>query len=73
MKTELTIEGMHCAGCAGSVERARRRVKGVQDVQVSLEHKLAVVTHEAARSAANFVECVNHIGLQATVTRSVHA
>ncbi len=35
-KIKFTIEGMHCASCASNIERAVKKVKGVQDVVVSL-------------------------------------
>ena len=66
MKTELKIEGMHCAGCAGSVERSLRRLSGVQDVAVDLNKKRAVVTHDATVSASDLVKHVNDIGFQST-------
>ncbi len=35
-KIKLTIEGMHCAGCAANVERIVRKVRGVKEANVSL-------------------------------------
>ena len=34
--TELRIEGMHCAACVNTVEKALRKVNGVEDVMVNL-------------------------------------
>ncbi|HYM20841.1 MAG TPA: heavy-metal-associated domain-containing protein [Candidatus Kapabacteria bacterium] len=39
----LIIEGMHCSGCVRSVTDALKRVPGVQNVEVSLPEKRAVV------------------------------
>ena len=42
-KMKLTIEGMHCASCGTNVERALRKIKGVQNVSVSVLMKKAMV------------------------------
>jgi Cu+-exporting ATPase len=34
--TELRIEGMHCAACVNTVEKALRKVNGVEDAMVNL-------------------------------------
>ena len=39
----LTIVGMHCAGCAGGVERALKGLSGVSAVSVNLGAGKAVV------------------------------
>ncbi len=44
-KLKVKISGMHCASCAGNVERSVRSVKGVKNVSVS------AVTNTA------FIEC----------------
>ena len=44
MKKTLKIEGMMCAHCVAHVKSALQKVDGVQDVEVSLENKTAVVT-----------------------------
>ena len=33
---ELPVDGLHCAGCVTSVERALTEVEGVQEASVSL-------------------------------------
>jgi copper chaperone CopZ len=35
-KIKLTVEGMHCASCASNIERVLKKVRGVQNVTVSL-------------------------------------
>ena len=42
-RVELSIGGMHCAGCAATVEAALKRVPGVAGVDVSFAAGLAVV------------------------------
>jgi P-type Cu+ transporter len=41
---ELDIRGMHCAGCAASVENALRKTGGVQSAAVNLATERATVT-----------------------------
>ena len=36
MKAKITISGMHCASCAGNVERSLKKIEGVKDARVSL-------------------------------------
>jgi len=69
MKTELKIEGMHCAGCAGSIERSLRQLDGVQEVLVDLNKKRAVITHAASVRAADLVAHVNDTGFQAALAK----
>jgi len=46
MKKSLQIEGMHCAGCANSVEEALAKVQGVKNVSVNLATEKAMVEFE---------------------------
>ena len=66
MKTTLEIHGMHCAGCARSIERSLRQVNGVQDVVVDLNAKRAVVTHHSFVGINDIVNRVNDMGFQAS-------
>lgn len=43
MKKSLQIEGMHCAGCANSVEKALSNVDGVKNASVNLATEKAFV------------------------------
>ena len=47
----LKIVGMHCAGCAGSVERALKGIAGVSAVTVSLAAGQAVVDYEPEKTS----------------------
>ncbi|MDZ7658267.1 heavy metal translocating P-type ATPase [Fodinibius sp.] len=46
MKESLQIEGMHCAGCANSVEKALSEVEGVSKASVNLATEKAFVEFE---------------------------
>ncbi|MGM0545789.1 MAG: heavy metal translocating P-type ATPase [Bacteroidota bacterium] len=43
MKKSLQIEGMHCAGCANSVENALSNIEGIKKVSVNLATEKALV------------------------------
>lgn len=68
MKTStLKIDGMHCGGCVGSVEKALRQVQGLQSVSVSLEAGEATVTYDPARAGiADFTQAVSSAGYSAS-------
>jgi len=46
-QTIIAIEGMHCEGCAGLVEKAIEDAPGVLDAKVEYEKKQAIVSTEA--------------------------
>lgn len=69
MKTILEIEGMHCAGCAGSIERALGRVTGVRNVRVDRQQNRATVEHDDTLTSPALADLVNEIGFTATVAR----
>ncbi|MDF2435329.1 MAG: P-type Cu+ transporter [Mucilaginibacter sp.] len=47
---DLTITGMHCAACVGRVEKAIKRVPGVQDAVVNLLSERAAVRFDASQA-----------------------
>ena len=51
MKKKISIEGMSCGHCTGSVDKALRALSGVTEVKVELEGKSATV--EAAESVSD--------------------
>jgi Cu+-exporting ATPase len=58
---ELSITGMHCASCVQAVERALRRVAGVEDVTVNLMTERATVVSSEA-SIEQLIEAVRGAG-----------
>ncbi|MCX7645896.1 MAG: heavy metal translocating P-type ATPase [Rhodobacteraceae bacterium] len=50
-RTELAIEGMHCASCVGRVEAALKAVPGVAEASVNLATERASVTGSAGVEA----------------------
>ena len=51
IKTILSIQGMHCAGCAASVEKHLKKLDGVMDAVVNLAAETASVTYDSARTS----------------------
>lgn len=64
MKTELKIGGMHCAGCANTIEKALCKVEGVTHAGVNFSTKKASVEHEGV-SDDRLKAAVNKTGYSA--------
>lgn len=67
IELDLPVSGMTCASCAGRVERALRKVPGVQDASVNLASEQARVQLAAPSSAATLpalVAAVEQAGYQ---------
>lgn len=45
-KATIRVDGMTCAKCTGSVEKALKATPGVEKVEVSLQKKEAVVEYD---------------------------
>ena len=61
-KKKLLIEGMHCASCAGNVERALRKISGISNVSVSVLLKKAIVEYDGKISNEDFKKAVSSAG-----------
>lgn len=48
-ETVLAVDGMFCGGCGATIERALRRVPGVQEVSASFLSDSVFVRHDASR------------------------
>ncbi|MGQ0598097.1 heavy metal translocating P-type ATPase [Aquabacterium sp.] len=67
---QLAVRGMTCAACVGRVERALRKVPGVQEAQVNFATEIASVTWRPEASAPNpagLVSAVEDAGYHALV------
>ncbi|MHC4406407.1 MAG: heavy metal translocating P-type ATPase, partial [Planctomycetota bacterium] len=68
----LDVEGMHCAGCAGRVEKALAGVPGVAAARVNLVTRQASVEFQPARvGPAGLVAAVEAGGYSAAVVEGV--
>lgn len=63
-KYVISIEGMHCAGCSGRVEK-RLGALGCTDISVSLENKNASFTAPDSLSAEQICSAVEMMGFSA--------
>lgn len=71
----LSVSGMTCESCAGTVEKALKKMEGVQKVSVNIKQKNAVVTLASASktSAAALAKAVTDAGFTATESKGVKA
>ena len=70
-KSTIRIEGMMCAKCTGSVEKALKATAGVEKVEVSLERKEAVVEYDDAKvTETKLREVINGTGFKAVEEKS---
>ncbi|TGN99301.1 heavy metal translocating P-type ATPase [Burkholderia sp. USMB20] len=70
---ELTVDGMHCGGCTGRVQRALAAVPGVVEAAVDLDaHAATVIAHDAVEPA-QLVDAVGAAGYRATVREATGA
>lgn len=61
-KIKLTISGMHCASCAGNVERSVKKVSGVKSCAVSLMTNKGIVEVEDNVSEEELRKAVSRTG-----------
>lgn len=64
--TELAIAGMHCTGCARTVETLLSGVEGVRKAEASFEEARARILHDpSAASATDLAVAVQKGGFKA--------
>ena len=61
-KFKITIEGMHCASCASNIERAVKKVSGVNEVVVSLMTNKAFVDVDDKVNKEEIKKAVGKVG-----------
>lgn len=68
VKATFPIKGMHCASCVNVLEKALKRVEGVQDANVNLATEKATVTYDDKRCTPGQMEsAVAGVGYRAMV------
>src|SRR5579872_7305215 len=69
-RIEIPVEGMTCAACQASVQKALQRQPGVLDAAVNLMLKSAAVTYDpAVATPAGLVEAIRDTGYEAELPR----
>ncbi|MCA8409063.1 heavy metal translocating P-type ATPase [Burkholderia cenocepacia] len=64
---ELNVDGMHCGGCTGRVQRALAAVPGVVDAAVDLDAHTATVTAQETVEPDQLIDAVREAGYGAAV------
>lgn len=71
-KKTYPIKGMHCASCVRVIERAVKKVDGVEDCTVNLATEQATVTYDADKvTKQNIASAVANVGYRALVDEEV--
>ncbi|HCS79286.1 TPA: heavy metal translocating P-type ATPase [Patescibacteria group bacterium] len=66
-RIKLSLTGMHCASCAGLIERSLKKVNGVKEANVNFAaEKASVVFDETQTSIDNLAEAVKKVGYKAS-------
>jgi len=61
-KIKLSISGMHCGSCAGNIERALKKVSGIENVTVSAVTNKAFVEVDEKTSEEDMKKAVTRAG-----------
>lgn len=65
-KTNFTVNGMQCDGCADSVSKAITDLKGVRSAEVSLDNEQATVSYDEEQTGfTQMKKAVENAGYQA--------
>ena len=64
----LSVDGMNCGGCVGSVERAIQAVPGVLRVRADLASKAVEVEAAATVTPAEVIAAVENAGYEARLS-----
>jgi len=65
MSTTIKIDGMHCASCVASVEKALAAVDGVQEASVNLATESARIIYNPEQASMNdFIAAVDSVGYE---------
>ncbi|MBY0415870.1 MAG: cation transporter [Bdellovibrionales bacterium] len=63
----FSVEGMTCATCTVTTKAAIKKLKGIKDVQVSLDEKSAVIKYDDALTSSDEIKNkIDSVGYKAT-------
>lgn len=67
-KQQLSLSGMHCASCAGIIERSLKKVSGVKQANVNFAaEKASVIYNEKTSNIEDLITAVKKAGYKASV------
>lgn len=67
----IRVEGMHCGGCATSIEKKLKATAGVEEARVSFEKGEAWVKFDDSKvTEAQLREAINSIGYKAVEAKA---
>jgi Cu+-exporting ATPase len=69
-RVQLSLFGMHCASCAGIIERAIKKVPGVVNVHVNFAAEKALVTVEPGTKDQLLMDAVKKAGYRAEMIKA---
>lgn len=61
---KLTIEGLHCNGCAKRVENAFQKNKAVKEITVSFEDGIAILTLKKEMTKEEISQVIEDLGFK---------
>jgi Cu+-exporting ATPase len=65
---KIAIEGMHCASCAGIIEKSLKKVPGVKQANVNFAaEKVAVIFDKSQADSSEIIFAITKAGYKATV------
>src|SRR6266567_353902 len=71
-KKTYPIKGMHCASCVRVIERAIKKVDGVENCSVNLATEQATVTYDPKKvSKQNIASAVSNVGYRALIDEEI--
>ena len=66
MKNTFNVTGMSCANCVNNVEKAVRKINGVEEVSVNLIEEMMIVSFDESRTdVSSITEAVSKAGYKA--------
>lgn len=67
-KTTLSLSGMHCASCAGIIERSVKKLDGIKTANVNFAAEKALINFDETKvSAEKIIEAIKKAGYKATL------
>lgn len=68
MEITLSISGMHCASCAGIIERSLKKLSGVKSANVNFAGQKAKVLYDSAKnSVTDLIKAIEKAGYKADI------